>query len=385
MKLRLSRIIGAETLQKLSLTSGNHTLLQMENWNVPNENNKRVTLHDVARHAGISKSTVSLVLRGSDAVSKKARDKVQLAIEATGYVYNRKAAAMRQTRQTDLIGVIVNDLASPYSGEILHVLEGYALGQGIMPMFASNSEALAQQDRLLQLYMEYNVGGFVLCPAPGTHNSTLEKLWRNGFKMVQIMREVPFARFPAVLADNRNGMYQATQHLIKLGHKRIAFIGGSEAISDYQERLTGFMDAMNEADLPVPSGYVHPILQSRAAGQHGLESVLKYDPQITAVVCFSDLMAYGVLNKCRELGIKVGSDLGVIGFDDLADSSLTYPALTTVQVSATDFARQAMDLLKRYMHEPQMPIERKIIPATLVVRESCGSPQTNCPLEGNKP
>jgi LacI family transcriptional regulator len=337
---------------------------------------KRVTLHDVAKHVGVSKSTVSLVLQNSSSVSDTTRERVLRGIDETGYVYNRKAAALRQTTSNDLIGVMVNGLNTPYSGEILNHCEKVALQRGIVPMFSSNADQFAQQENLVQIYMEYKVGGIILCPAPQTSASWLDKIWRSGFPLVQIMREVPFSQFPAIVADNRAGTYAATLHLIQLGHQKIAFLGGREDISDYHERLAGFMDAMNEAGLRVPTPYIQPIAQSRQAGRQALKAVLDYDSGISAVVCFSDVMAYGVLSESRELGIKVGSDLAVVGFDDLADSRLTYPALTTVQVEASAFASQAIDLLQFYMKNPQAKPERLIVPVSLMVRESCGAPKT---------
>lgn len=346
-------------------------------WNVPNMiEPKRVTLHDVAKHVGVSKSTVSLVLQNSSSVSDTTRERVLRGIDETGYVYNRKAAALRQTTSNDLIGVMVNGLNTPYSGEILNHCEKVALQRGIVPMFSSNADQFAQQENLVQIYMEYKVGGIILCPAPQTSASWLDKIWRSGFPLVQIMREVPFSQFPAIVADNRAGTYAATLHLIQLGHQKIAFLGGREDISDYHERLAGFMDAMNEAGLRVPTPYIQPIAQSRQAGRQALKAVLDYDSGISAVVCFSDVMAYGVLSESRELGIKVGSDLAVVGFDDLADSRLTYPALTTVQVEASAFASQAIDLLQFYMKNPQAKPERLIVPVSLMVRESCGAPKT---------
>ncbi|WP_020560045.1 LacI family DNA-binding transcriptional regulator [Thiofilum flexile] len=343
-------------------------------WNVPTiSERKRVTLHDVAEHVGVSKSTVSLVLQNSDSVSAATREKVLRGIDETGYVYNRKAAALRQTMPSDLIGIMVNGLNTPYSSEILNYCEKEALQRGIVPMFSSNAEQFSQQEKLVQIYMEYKVGGIILCPAPYTTASWLDKIWRSGFPLVQIMREVPFSQFPAVVADNRKGVYVATQHLIQLGHQKIAFLGGREDISDYHERLSGYKDAMNEAGLRVPSNYIFPIAQSRQAGRLALKSVLEYDASISAVVCFSDLMAYGVLSISRELGIKVGSDLAVVAFDDLPDSSITHPALTTVQVEASQFAAQAIDLLQVYMNKPQAKPERLLVPTRLMVRESCGA------------
>jgi len=346
---------------------------------------KRVTLHDVAHHAGVSKSTVSLVLQDSSQVkdqtrekilrSIEEREKILRSIEETGYVYNRKAAGLRQTQSNDLIGIMINSFVSPYSAEILSHFEQLSLQNNLVPMIASSSEQLAQQERFIKLYMEHNVGGFIICPAPHTSASWLDKLWRNGFPLVQIMREVPFSQFPAVVADNRNGIHEATNHLIKLGHKRIAFVGGDEAISDYHDRLAGYMDAMGEAGLQVPAGYVRPVPQGRAAGRLALTALLDYDSNVSAIVCFSDLMAYGILSMSRELGIEVGKDLAVIGFDDLADSSLTHPALTTVQVKPEEFAINALEMLQNHIQDKQAKAERRVIPAKLIIRESCGAPQ----------
>jgi len=351
--------------------------LSPNNWNVPDSfDKKRVTLHDVAHHAGVSKSTVSLVLQGSSQVRDQTREKILRSIEETGYVYNRKAAGLRQSQHSDLIGILINSFVTPYSAEILNYFEQLALQNNLVPMIASNSEQLEQQERLIRLYMEHNVGGFIICPAPNTSVSWLDKIWRNGFPLVQIMREVPFSQFPAVVADNHNGVLEATRHLIKLGHKKIAFVGGEEAISDYHGRLAGYRDAMSEAGLQVPEGYVHPVRQGRAAGRQVLKALLDYDSNVSAIVCFSDLMAYGILSMSRELGIEVGKDLAVIGFDDLADSCLTHPALTTVRVQPKEFAINALEMLQSHIQDKQAKAERRVIPAKLIIRESCGAPQT---------
>ncbi len=338
---------------------------------------KRVTLHDVARHTGVSKSTVSLVLQDNVQVKKETREKVLRSIEETGYVYNRKAAALRQTQSSNLIGILINSFVTPYTGEILSELEKHALQNNLVPMIASSSEQLDQQERFVKLYMEHEVDGFIVCPAPNTTVSWLDKVWRSGFPMVQIMREVPFSKLPSVIADNRSGVHAATRHLISLGHQKIAFAGGDEVISDYHDRLAGFMDAMDDAGYQVPSGYIHPVPQSRAAGRQSLQDLLAYDAKISAIMCFSDIMAYGVLSMSREMGIEVGKDLAVVGFDDCADSSLTHPALTTVRVQPGDFAVNALEMLQNHIQHKQVKAERRVIPAKLIVRESCGAPQIN--------
>lgn len=348
-----------------------------DNWNVPTvESRKRVTLVDVARHAGVSKSTVSLVLRDDGAVRAQTRELVLRSIEATGYVYNRKAAALRQSGHNDEIAILINSFVTPYTAEILHHFEQLALESGNLLLIASNNETQQMQARLIRRYAEHNVGGFIVCPAPGTPASTFDRLWRNGIPIVQIMREVPFGRYPAVVADNRRGIHAATRHLLGLGHRKIAFVGGDESISDYHERVSGYFDAMGEAGLPVPEGYVRPVPQARDVGRRVLPDLLGYDPDISAIVCFSDLVAFALIGAARERGLSVGRDLAITGFDDLADAELTHPALTTVRVEARDFAVNAMQQLQIHIRDPKARAERRVVPARLVVRESCGSPQS---------
>lgn len=349
-----------------------------KNWIDPNDfETKRVTLHTVAEHAGVSKSTVSLVLQNDSRVNEKTRSKVLQSIDETGYVYNRKAASLRQGQSHDQFGVVLHGFHSPYSGEILNHVEQLALQQDLFPLMVSNSESVDRQEKVVRLCMEQNVGGFIICPAPETTASWLNDLWRNGFPCVQIMREVAFSQLPSLLADNRNGIRSVTNHLIKLGHKKIAFVGGDERASDYHERLAGYMDAMNDASLPVSREYIRPTPQTRAAGRTTLVELKQYDAGITATVCFSDLIAYGVLSMARELGLNVGTDFAVTGFDDLADSWLTHPALTTVQVRPQDIANNAIEMLQHYMKNKTAEPERRIIPAKLIIRESCGAQNNN--------
>ncbi len=327
----------------------------------------------MAEHAGVSKSTVSLVLQNDNRVNDNTRSKVLQSIEETGYVYNRKAASLRQGRSPDQFGVVLHGFHSPYSGEILNHVEQFALQKDLFPLMVSNSESVDRQEKVVRRCMEQNVGGFIICPAPETTASWLNDLWRNGFPCVQIMREVAFSQLPALLADNRKGIRNVTNHLISLGHKKIAFIGGDERGSDYHERLAGYMDAMNDASLPVARESIRPTPQSRAAGRETLVKLMEYDSKISAIVCFSDLIAYGVLSMARELGLTIGSDIAVTGFDDLADSWLTHPALTTVKVKPQDIAINAISMLQHYMNNKNAEPERRIVPAKVIIRESCGS------------
>lgn len=191
----------------------------------PQQDKKSVTVHDVARVAGVSKSTVSLVLRGSEKASAKAKDKVLKAIEETGYVYNRDAAAMR-SKSSDLVAIVINDLTNPYSAKLAVALEKHVRQLGLMATLVNTSEDVETQTQIVAKLKEYRVKAFIICPAPNTEAKWLEELQTMQTQVVSIMRQVSGSTIPCVLPDNEKGVYTATKALIKRGHKQIAFIGG---------------------------------------------------------------------------------------------------------------------------------------------------------------
>ncbi len=333
---------------------------------------RRITLLDVADRAGVSKSTVSLVLQDDDRVKSETRVRVEEAITALDYVYNRKAAGLR-TAKPDFVGVIVNDFGLSYPALVAAAIETSVFGAGLTPMLAGCSDNLSRQSQLVQTYREHNVGGVIMCPAPETESSWLEGLRRNGCPVVCVMREVAFSQAPVVVADNQKGMLQATQHLLSLGHRKIALLGGHPNTSDFHQRLSGYLGAMKGSGVSVPESWIIPMPQGRDAGQMAMARMKQIAPEVTAVVCFSDVLAYGVYRYCQEQGIVVGQDLAVVGFDDNPDSRLIWPPLTTVKVCAKELGDEAWKLMQRYLQGEDVAGERRVIDVNLVVRNSCGS------------
>lgn len=333
---------------------------------------RRVTLLDVAEHAGVSKSTVSLVLQNDARVKSETRERVEQAIAALNYVYNRKAAALRSQR-SDLVGIIINDLALSYPALVAHGLEKSMFEQGFTPMLASCSDDVGRLQRIVRTYQEYNVGGFILCPAPDTDSNWLEGVRRAGYPVVCMMREVPFSKAPVVVANNQTGTEMATQHLLSLGHKRIGFLGGHSHTSDFHQRLNGYLNSMRSAGVSVPENWICPIPQARDAGQQAISQLLARDRQISAVLCFSDVVAYGVYRYCQSHNMQVGKDLAVVGFDDNLDSRLTWPPLTSVRVDAEKIGSRAWSLMAKQLRGEDLSDAREVVEVSLMVRASCGA------------
>lgn len=332
---------------------------------------KKVNVFDVARVAGISKSTVSLVLNNSDKVSAKTREKVLKAIGELGYVYNRDAAALR-SKSSNLVALIINDLTNPYAAQLAVGLEQHISKLGLVSMLVNTGEDIDRQHQVVKTLKEYNVGAFIICPAPGTTATWIDNNIRQGFPVINIMREIPFSSAPTVLPDNRKGTLLATEHLLQQGISKIAFLGGVESISDYHERLSGYLDAMSNADKQVPEYYQVQAATNRQGGRDALQKLFEQAPDIEAIVCFSDVIAYGAIEKLRQLGRVPGKDVKVIGFDDLADSRSMSPALSSVHISADEIGKTTCKLLSEVL-SGEAPTGRTLVDVNLELRESSQS------------
>lgn len=334
-------------------------------------NPKKVTVIEVAKVAGVSKSTVSLVLRGGAGVKADTIDRVNRAIRELGYVYNRDAAGLR-SRESNLVAIVANDLANPYLAQVIIALEQELEQQGYMPVVVNINESVERQCAMAASLKEHNVAGFFITPAPGTQPEWLAGLANASQPVVCLMRDVAGAGLPTVMPDNERGMYLATRHLIHLGHTRIAFVGGLTAISDYHGRKAGFLKAMQEAGLTVKASDIEPGSTKRQGGTATINRVLDRDSSITGVICFTDVIAYGVYSALQARGLTPGKDIAVVGFDDLEDSQLMSPALTTVRVRAEDIGQMACECLQQWRENRQVP-DNALVGVELVVRSSCCS------------
>lgn len=306
--------------------------------------NKNITVFDVARQAGVSKSTVSLVLTESDKVSDRSREKVLKAIDELGYVYNRDAAALR-SRRSNLVGIVINDLTNPYSAQLAVGLERHIRAMDYMSVLVNSGEDFATQKQLVQKLKEYRLAALIICPAPGTDAAWVNQQIDAGIPVIHIMRDVAGARAPVVIPDNIRGTRLATQHLLNRGFKHIAFIGGNESISDFHERLCGFNQAVDGAGLNKQHITRIQAQTNRHGGRQAVIQALEADPLLQALVCFNDVIAYGAIEQLRALGRIPGQDIAVVGFDDLEDSCRMSPALSTVHIDADKIGRAVCRLL----------------------------------------
>lgn len=341
---------------------------------VTSPNPRPATIVDIARAAGVSKSTVSLVLKASPLVKAETRERVSDAMGALGYVYNRGAASLRRARSS-VVGMVINDLTNPFFAELAVGVERALQGAGYVPFLANTAESVVRQAEVVRSMREHGAAGIVLCPALDTDAREVESLAGPGVPLVLAIRRIPGAKASQVTSDNVAGAARAARHLIGLGHRRIAYVGGAERMVVRQDRVAGFARAMAEAGLPVESGLVVESMPTKEGGFEAMGRLLARAERPTAAVCFNDVVAIGAMMALARHGLVPGRDMAVVGFDDTVEARHAVVPLTTVSVDAGSLGERAAQMLLRRIADGGggQNVEAFVGEARLVVRESCGA------------
>jgi LacI family transcriptional regulator len=325
---------------------------------------QRVTLLDIAADAGVSRATVSLVIRNSPSVADSTRKRVERSIKRLGYVYHRGAANLR-TQQSHAVGLIVSDITNPFFSEVIVAIEERLASAGLVTLLGNTSEDAAKETRLLKTMTEFPADGILLCSAVG-HTDSPEITQT---PTVAFARRVHGLDYAGV--DNAQGSILAIEHLVKLGNGRIAFIGGNPKTTAGQERMEGYERALNRFAIPFDPELIIPCAPTRRGGSKGLHQVLTLASPPTAAICYNDVVALGAMEAHQNAGIRPGKDFGVVGFNNVPDAAQSLPGLTTIDTSARDLGRTAAELLLKRIEQPNSPIRTVILQPRLVVRQSC--------------
>jgi LacI family transcriptional regulator len=334
---------------------------------------KRITTHDVARLAGVSQPTVSLVLSNNvkARVSSETRERVMRAAEELGYQPNVIARALVLQRSYAL-GIIVPDLRNPFFAEIVSGAERVAADAGYAVLLCEARER--SRDRHIDALLERQIDG-IMIDALGAASLTERLLERTNVVLI----DEPPDRWPGVASDAFGAGRQAAEHLLGLGHKRFAFLGPATNIHAIRMRERGFVQTLTQAGVKISSDCLRRVPATASGGQAGMKPLLALSPRPTAVFCCNDLVAIGALKTCSVTGARVPRDISIMGCDDIELASLTHPELTTIAIPARELgARAARMLLNALRAEAQTgrveaPVIRTI-PSRLVVRGTTAAP-----------
>ncbi len=335
----------------------------------------RVTIREVAARAGVSIGTVSAVINGKSTVKDATRSRVKAAIDSLEYRPVEAARRRLQTPREKSIGFIIKELHNPYYADIIVGAQQTAEVHGFRVICMSSEQRFEYEKEAIQTLASKDVEGIIINPALGDDPdvSHLEDLRERNipFVLLEGMR----GDFPASIVDvdNEAAAHGLTRYLVEIGHRRIAHFAGPRVSMHAGERLDGIRRALAESGLVLRAeDLVHAGAALEDGYRAGIERFAGRGPERpTAVTCFNDLIAVGLLRALHELGLRVPEDVSVTGFDDINVARYLTVPLTTMRMPRNEMGRQSAELLIRRMRQPiTVPPERITLETDLVVRAS---------------
>jgi len=333
----------------------------------------RVSIKDIARAAEVSHSTVSRALSHSSLVSAETRARIQRLAEEMGYSPDAQARSLVQGR-TRTIGVVVTTITDPFIAELVQAIESAAYLHDYTVILASSAADPEREIAAVEMLRSKRVDGVIVT---SSRVATLyqERLNRLAAPVVLVNShsELSGEHTFAIGVDNRHGGRQATEHLIDLGHRRIAYVSGPAAHRDDTERLAGYQDALAQAGIDFASELVIAGTGRADGGEQAVPRLLAMPERPTAAFCYNDMTAIGLLRAARGAGMSIPDDLSVVGFDDIPLASYVRPSLTTIRQPTAEMGRQALQMVLtlRLAGDPARGgVSDVVVPGELVVRES---------------
>ena len=337
---------------------------------------RRVTSQDVARYAGVSRTTVSLVLNNVDAqISVDTRQRVLEAAKQLNYHPNASARRLVQGR-TRVIGFVEHhspyqSFADAFMAEVLRGLHAVARQENYHVIFEPSSDDDNARDHCIQLVQERHVDGIVYS-GPRFNDLALERLAESNFPVV-LQGYLPGCPFPSVDIDNLASAKLATDHLIALGHTQIAMItNGPLMYTAATDRLAGFKSAMQQAGLAVNENWIRIGSFTPESGYRAMGSMLQDQIKPSAVFIASDVVAIGAMEAIHQCGLRIPEDIALVGFDDIPWAAYLNPPLTTIRVPAHALGWSAGHLLIQTLDDESLDLDHVVLDTELIVRRSCG-------------
>jgi DNA-binding LacI/PurR family transcriptional regulator len=334
---------------------------------------QEVSIEDIARAACVSHSTVSRALRDSSLISVEVRARIQELAREMGYTPNAIAQSL-QTQQTSTIGLVVTSIDDPFWGDVMKGVEEVARAAGFSVFLSASHNDPYKEMAIIETFNRRRVDGILIAASRITSNNNKHL---NSFRVPTVLinsqAESETTLLHWVSVDDRKGAHLAVEHLLRLGHRSIGYLGTSNRPRSNRHRLLGYQSTLEANNVAYRDEWVviSPGTEASheedvAAGQTSLPSLL--DVGVTAIFCYNDLIATGVLIACRERGIAVPEELSVIGYDDIKMASYVSPPLTTIHQPKEELGRLAAQVMLDLLQN--RPGQNYLLPPMLVERAS---------------
>ncbi len=329
------------------------------------------SLNDVAKLSGYSIATVSRVINGSDKVTPSTRESVEKAMESLGYLPSRVARRLRQKGGLrHLLGVILPNIQNPINAEIARGIEDIAYANRFAVILCNSDDKYEKEKFYLDVMRAESVDGVILPPNQESNAAVLEVI-EKGMPVVLVDRAIRGVQVDTVEVDNVIGAKAAIDHLIQLGHTRIAMIAGPGSISNSRQRKRGFEKAFKEANLPIDPELVRTGDYTQSTGRALAEELLDLTSPPTAVFASNNFMAVGALEAIHKRNLRIPEDVALIGFDDFPWAESLDPPLSVVKQPAYEVGQTAAQLLLDRLSNPDLPISKLRLSPELILRKSC--------------
>lgn len=328
------------------------------------------TIKDVAKKAGVAHTTVSRALRGSPLISPATTDRIQQIATEMGY-HPSAAARSLKTNRSQTLGVIVSAIDDPFFSEILQGIDDVAQECGYSLFIAASQHSLQRERHIVSTMREQRVDGVILCSTPFSSEQS-KQLRADEIPLVVINNQSAEDYRYSIYHDDLDGSRQVMHHLIDLGHTRIAYLGYPRSGRTNAQRLQGYRSEMTSAGLAVYDGYeVDAQSSDPAGGQAAASQILSLSPHPTAVFCYNDMLAIGLLRGLQDAGLRIPEDCSVAGFDNITISAFTTPPLTTLDQPKRTIGAQAAHLVLGLLEGVDIASPKiQTLKGTLLIRRS---------------
>lgn len=337
---------------------------------------KKITISDIAKECGVSKSTVSRVLNNSPNVDEETKKRVLEVIQKYGYIPNSFARGLVGKR-VNSIGVIVSDITNPYYSLLVKGIEDICRTYNYSLLLCNTDGRITEEIKHVKLLIQKNVDGIIFASSK-LDGQAIELAKNYGYRNhIVLVGRLPkeYENFNFVIVDNLLGAYMGVNYLISLGHRKIAFLSGTWNTWPNMKRFEGYKKAMEENGLSIEKKYILNGDFTLETGYYMGLKILSMRNRPTAIFCANDMSAIGVLEACWESGVDVPDDISVIGFDDIGMSSFRSIQLTTISQSIYEQGALAGKVLLEKIQSDEENLTQIVLPPKLVVRKTCGPPK----------